>query len=89
MAPGLVRGTAEDRFWSFVRELARSPGLPALLGRLRHGHYADSHGWCGHSSHDHHWAHHPCPVLQLADLVEHLDPEGGQGPTTIWRRRLG
>jgi len=68
--------------------LARSPGLPALLGRLRRGHDSDLYGWCRHGSHDQHWAHHPCPVLQLANLVEHLDPEDGQEQTTIWRGRL-
>ena len=55
---------------AFVEEMSHHAALAELLGRLRSGHDPDDHGWCSHQYHAHQWERHPCPILQLADLVE-------------------
>jgi len=64
---------ADERYRSFVHELALSPQRSALLGRLRQGHEPDVFGWCSHFSHAHHWERHPCSTLRLADHVDRRD----------------
>jgi len=64
------RPSPQEMYWSFVRELARSPHSAEMLDRLRHGHEPDEHGWCGHPSHAHHWERHPCSTLELTAFVD-------------------
>lgn len=59
----------DEVFQAFVRELASS-AQPDLLARLKRGHTPDEQGWCRHTSHDHHWEHHPCTAIRLALLTE-------------------
>jgi len=47
MSPASVRHPADDEFTSFMDELARNTDLDGILFRLRHGHHADRHDWCG------------------------------------------
>ena len=61
---------SNDRYGSFVRELAASPDRVTLLARLRLGHEPDEFGWCSHPGHEHHWERYPCPTLLLAQQVE-------------------
>lgn len=76
LLPRRTAGTpSDDQFWSFVRELARSPQAPDMIDRLREGHEPDDDGWCVHSAHSHHWEQHPCFTRRLADLA---DGPGGQ-----------
>ena len=60
--------STDDAFSAFVEELAT--GTTDLLSRMKLGHEPDSHGWCRHTTHEHHWEPHPCPVLRLAHLAE-------------------
>ncbi len=61
---------SNDRYGSFVRELAANPDRATLLARLRLGHEPDEFGWCSHPGHEHHWERYPCPTLLLAQQVE-------------------
>ncbi len=60
--------SSDEAFKSFVDELAAS--TTDLLTRMKLGHEPDEHGWCRHTTHEHHWESHPCPVLRLARLAE-------------------
>jgi len=55
---------------AFVQELTDHVALAERLRELRSGHGPDDRGWCRHSYHAYHRERHPCPVLELADLVE-------------------
>jgi hypothetical protein len=72
MSSGSVVPRPAEVFRSFVRELARSPQGPDMVGRLRQGHEPDRHGWCPHPAHAYRWERYP--TLRLADLVEGTDP---------------
>jgi hypothetical protein len=72
MSSGSVVPRPAEVFRSFVRELARSPQGPDMVGRLRQGHEPDRHGWCRHPAHAYRWERYP--TLRLADLVEGTDP---------------
>ena len=60
--------STDEAFRAFVDELAA--GTAELLTRMKLGHEPDEHGWCRHTTHEHHWESHPCPVLRLAQLAE-------------------
>ncbi len=60
--------SSDEVFSAFVDELAT--GSPDLFARMKLGHEPDEHGWCRHTTHEHHWERHPCPVLRLARLAE-------------------
>lgn len=60
----------DSAYQAFVHELAHHPGKAELLDRLRSGHRPDAYGWCDYPGHAHRWERHPCPILQLVDLVE-------------------
>lgn len=64
--------STDEVFRAFVGELAA--GTVDLPARMKVGHEPDEHGWCRHTTHEHHWERHPCPVLRLAQLAE-IDPE--------------
>jgi len=66
--PELSQSKADEAFRAFVDELAA--GTAELLTRMKLGHEPDEHGWCRHTTHEHHWESHPCPVLRLAQLAE-------------------
>ena len=60
--------STDEAFRAFVDELAA--GTAELLTRMKLGHEPDEHSWCRHTTHEHHWESHPCPVLRLAQLAE-------------------
>jgi hypothetical protein len=63
--------STDAAFKAFVDELAA--GTTDLLVRMKLGHEPDEHGWCRHTTHEHHWESHPCSMLRLAQLAE-TDP---------------
>jgi hypothetical protein len=60
--------STDEAFKAFVDELAA--GATDLLARMKLGHEPDEHGWCRHTTHEHHWESHPCSMLRLALLAE-------------------